>query len=164
MSTVFIGIGSNINPEENIRSGIQQLSELGSVLNISGVYESKAYGFVGDNFYNLAVAMETELPPRELNRMLREIEDNHGRLREIPRFTSRALDLDLLIYDDLINHDEEVDVPRQDILTYAFVIKPLAEIAGDIIHPESGAKLSEIWDSFNQSNQDIWPVKLDLAI
>jgi 2-amino-4-hydroxy-6-hydroxymethyldihydropteridine diphosphokinase len=160
MATAYIGIGSNVDRDENIRSGIQQLAELGSELIISTVYESKAYGFIGDNFYNLTVGLDTDLSALELNKLLREIEDNHGRLRNVSRFSSRTLDLDLLIYGDLVRHDKELDVPRQDILTYAFVLKPLAEIASDFIHPESMLKISKIWESFNKKDQELWPVTL----
>ena len=164
MSSALIGIGSNVAPEHNIPSGIQQLSDLGAVLRISNVYENKAIGFEGDNFYNLAVVLETELPAAELNRLLRGIEDRHGRLRNVPRFSSRSLDLDLLIYDDIVRHDEELDIPREDILKYAFVLRPLAEIAGEVKHPESGLKLAEIWEHFDQNEQEMWPVKMDITL
>jgi 2-amino-4-hydroxy-6-hydroxymethyldihydropteridine diphosphokinase len=161
MSRAFIGIASNIDREKNIRSGLDQLSELGAIMAMSGVYENKAVGFIGDNFYNLAIKLGTELPVLELNRLLREIEDRHGRLRDVPRFSDRTLDLDLLIYDELVRHDDELDIPRQDILTYAFVLKPLAEIAAEVKHPESGLKLADIWESFDQSDQELWPVIFD---
>ncbi|MGY8813494.1 MAG: 2-amino-4-hydroxy-6-hydroxymethyldihydropteridine diphosphokinase [Gammaproteobacteria bacterium] len=163
MAKAFIGIGSNVDRDHNIGSGINQLAKLDSNLIVSTIYESKSFGFTGDNFYNLAVGLDTRLPALDLNSLLREIEDKHGRLRNIPRFSSRNLDLDLLIYDDLVRHDKELDVPRQDIISYAFVLKPLAEIAADFIHPESGLKIGEIWESFNKPEQDLWPVTLSIS-
>lgn len=162
MPKAFVGIGSNVNPEKNIFSGIHQLSEVGFILATSNIYESKAFGFDGSNFYNLAVLLETEQSAYNLSQLIREIENRHGRLRDGPRFSSRTLDLDLLIYDDLIQHDNELDIPREDILKHAFVLKPLVDIAGELIHPELKLKLSDIWASFNQDDQELWPAKFDL--
>ena len=161
MPRAFIGIGSNVNREQNILSGINELKGLGSDLAISTVFESKAYGFKGDNFYNLVIGMDTELSAYNFNLKLSGIEDQHGRERNVPRISSRTLDLDLLIYGDLINHDQELDVPRKDILTYAFVLKPLAEIAGELRHPETGMLIREIWESFEQGEQDLWPIEFN---
>lgn len=158
MPRVYIGIGSNVDRQYNIQSGIRLLSQLGTSMTVSRVYESRAVGFQGDNFYNLVIGMDTDLSAYELNRKLREIEDRYGRLRDVSRFSSRTLDLDLLIYGDMVVHDQELDVPRDDILTYAFVLKPLVEIAAEVIHPETGVKLGEIWDSFNGQSQEIWEV------
>lgn len=129
---------------------------------ISSVYESKAYGFAGDNFYNLVVGLQTELTPYTLIGDLREIESQHGRTRNEPRFSSRTLDLDLLLYDDMICHDDSLNLPRSDILTCAFVLGPLAEIAGHIKHPETGVMIGDIWTAFNRPDQEIWTVKLEL--
>ena len=134
---------------------------MGSSLAISTVFESKAYGFDGENFYNLVIGMDTELSAHILNSKLRGIEEQHGRVRNLPRFTSRTLDLDLLIYGDLVIHDQELVVPRDDILTYAFVLKPLAEIAGEFRHPETGMLIRDTWNSFEQGEQDLWPVEIN---
>lgn len=161
MARAYIGIGSNVERESNIRAGISRLKELGSGLTISSVYESCAYGFDGDNFYNLVIGMETDVSPTTLAGLLREIEDEHGRTRNEPRYSSRTLDLDLLLYDDLIFHDDTLHLPREDILTCAFVLGPLAEIAGDIRHPESDIRISEIWKSFDRPEQKIWAVEFN---
>jgi 2-amino-4-hydroxy-6-hydroxymethyldihydropteridine diphosphokinase len=136
---------------------MHELQHLGTLERVSAVYESKAYGFAGDNFYNLAVRLATELAPGVLVLRLREIEDRHGRSRHVPRYSPRTLDLDLLLYGDMICHDATLDVPRRDILTCAFVLRPLADIAGDCVHPETGMRLREIWDKFNRPDQETWP-------
>lgn len=159
MVVACIGIGSNVDRDHNIRSGIQALRDLGVSMRISTVYESRAWGFDGDNFYNLAVQLETRLDADTLAERLREIETQHGRTRNVPRFSARTLDLDLLLYDDLVRHDALVDVPRKDILTCAFVLRPLAEIAGSLQHPESGITISAIWAAFDRPDQQTWPVE-----
>lgn len=162
MARTYIGLGSNIDRDRNIRSGIKDLMSLGSKVTISHVYESVAVGFNGDNFYNLVVGFDTEIPVDQLNIKLREIEESHGRLRNVPHFSSRTLDLDLLIYDDLIRHDEKIDVPREEILKYAFVLKPLAEIAADVEHPEIRVPISKLWKSFDGNGQKLWRVEFQL--
>ncbi|MEX2525232.1 MAG: 2-amino-4-hydroxy-6-hydroxymethyldihydropteridine diphosphokinase [Gammaproteobacteria bacterium] len=160
MPRVFVGIGSNIDREASIRIGVGVLRDLFGELLVSGVYESPAYGFDGDNFYNLVVAFETDLSPEALTRELHRIEDHLGRDRKTPRFSSRILDLDLLLYGDMIRHEEGLDIPREDILKYAFVLRPLAEIAGGMKHPESGETFESLWQAFERTDQELWPVQL----
>jgi 2-amino-4-hydroxy-6-hydroxymethyldihydropteridine diphosphokinase len=164
MGLAYIGIGSNVEREQNIRSALTALSTLGSNLRISSVYESPAYGFAGDNFYNLVTGFETSFSPQDLSVKLGQIEDGLGRLRNVPRFSSRTLDLDLLLYDDLVIHEDSLDLPRSDIESYAFVLCPLAEIAADTLHPEKGLKISKIWAEFDKTEQKIWKVEVDLSI
>lgn len=160
MTQAFVGIGSNIDRENSIRSGITRLREEFGPLLLSSVYESPAYGFEGGNFYNLVAGFETDMTPGALTRELHAIENDLGREREQPRYTSRTLDLDLLLYDDLVCHEDGVDVPRKDVRKFAFVLRPLAEIAGDLRHPESGETFHEMWESFSQPDQTLWPVDL----
>lgn len=162
MSRVYVGIGSNINRELNIREAIRELKNKFGDLVISTVYESPAYGFKGDNFYNLVVGFDTGLSVEELIRTLHAIEYKFGRQHKQEHFTSRMLDLDLLLYNDLVRHDEECDLPRDDIEKYAFALCPLAEIAGDYQHPETGKRLADMWEEFTGDDQKLWPVKLSL--
>jgi 2-amino-4-hydroxy-6-hydroxymethyldihydropteridine diphosphokinase len=160
MTQAFVGIGSNIDRENSIRGGIARLREEFGPLLLSTIYESPAYGFEGDNFYNLIAGFETSMTPGELTRELHAIEGDLGRKREQRRYTSRTLDLDLLLYGDLVCHEGAVDVPREDIVKFAFVLRPLAEIAGGLRHPETGATFTEMWESFDQPDQTLWPVEI----
>lgn len=158
MPRVYIGIGSNIDRETNIREGINAIKQQFGTVDVSSVYESEAYGFEGDNFYNLVAGFSTELSLIELVEKLREIEYSFGRKRHEERFLSRTLDLDLLLYNGIVRHDDEFDLPRQDITEYSFVLCPLAELAGGEKHPELGNTFNEMWQQFNKDKQKLWKV------
>ena len=162
MARVFVGTGSNENREENIRSGISALRELFGELTISTVYRNEAIGFDGDDFYNFVVAFDTDMDVTAIYHALRKIEDAHGRDRSQPKFSPRTLDLDLLLYDDLVIENDMYQLPRDDILKYAFVLKPLAEIAPAIKHPVLERSYDELWQEFDQTGQHMQAVQLDL--
>jgi len=138
---------------------LEAINALFSPIEFSSVYESVAVGFEGDNFFNLVVGFETELPLTELDERLDQIEQDCGRKRGGERFASRTMDLDLLVYGDHVCHDEHWDIPRGEITRYAFVLKPLAELAPDFLHPESGLSFSQLWETSDFSGQDLWRVE-----
>ena len=150
MSQVFVGIGSNINKAHNLRSCLSTLQQIFRNIRKSSVYQSAAIGFEGDDFYNMVVSLETTLTPETVNDLFFEIEKRHGRKRGKNQFVSRELDLDLLLYDDLIVNKGRIHLPHKDLSKYAFVLKPMAEIAGDLVHPEIGRRFSELWQHFEE--------------
>ena len=162
MARVFVAIGSNVDRDASIRAGVRALRQAFGALTLSPVYRSRAVGFEGDDFYNLVAAFDTERGPREVADMLDAIEQRFGRDRAAPRFSPRALDLDLLLYNDLVTHDRDLALPRDDIGRYAFVLRPLAEIAGECRHPVTGKRFAELWAGFDRDSQDLFPVVLDL--
>ncbi|HEX7026218.1 MAG TPA: 2-amino-4-hydroxy-6-hydroxymethyldihydropteridine diphosphokinase [Gammaproteobacteria bacterium] len=157
---IYIGIGSNVNPGANLRSGLAMLENEFGVVRGSAVYRNPAVGFDGEDFYNLAVQARTALPPLAVNRCLGLIEALHGRDRSAPKFAARTLDLDLLLYGDLVAEGDGLKLPRADITRYAFVLKPLAELAPGLVHPKEGRTLQQLWDSF-QSEHAMTAVKLE---
>lgn len=151
MPMVYVSIGSNIDRDHNIRSAVKALREEFHELIISPVYETAAQGFVGDPFYNLVVGFETAHTVDEISAILRHIENRHGRQRGQEKFSSRTLDLDLLLYGESVFDDK--DIPRQEINRYAFVLQPLAEIAPDCMHPRLNISLKSLWDEFKKNHQ-----------
>ena len=127
---------------------------------VSPVYESVAVGFDGENFLNLVLGFDTSLSLSELADKLDQIEQSCGRKRGEERFTTRTMDLDLLIYGDLLRHDDEYGIPRNEITRYAFVLKPLSQLAPNYVHPELGVSFSRLWEQGDFSGQDLWEVEL----
>lgn len=163
MPRVYVGIGSNIDRDTNIRQGIAAIRKIFGKLDLSSVYESEAYGFKGDNFYNLVAGFETNMPVDKLVETLRQIEYRFGRRRHEKRFLSRKLDIDLLLYGDLVQHNDEYDLPREDIVRYSFVLWPLAEIAGDERHPELGTRFIDLRSDFDQRIQPLHKINFNLT-
>lgn len=162
MAQVFIGVGSNREREKHIRAGVRELRKIIRDVRISTIYENRAVGFEGANFYNFVVGGKTALEVDEIVARLRRIEDDCGRDRSQPRFSSRTLDLDLLLYDDLVISTETFELPRSDIDRYAFVLCPLAEIAPGLRHPVSGRTYAALWSEFDRPDQELWPIELRL--
>ena len=143
MATVFLDIGSNIDREDNIQSCVDQLCADFDGIIFSKAYESEAFGFDGDPFINLSAKLETELSFEALNAYLKTLENKHARKRDNEKFIDRTLDVDILLYDDLILQPDK-DLPRAEILKFPFVLFPLAEIAGEIIHPIEKISINQI--------------------
>jgi 2-amino-4-hydroxy-6-hydroxymethyldihydropteridine diphosphokinase len=158
---VHIGIGSNVDREKNIRGAIRELAAHYSPLTLSPVYESKAHGFEGDNFYNLVAGFDTSETVERIKETLSRIESCFGRARRENRFSARTLDLDLLLYDDIVRHDGQFNLPHPDIRRYAFVLRPLADIAPDLRHPETGFSCDRMWEQFGTEKQEIWKTDFD---
>lgn len=161
MAHVYVSIGSNIEPRRHIRAAVRALQRRFGQLELSPVYESEAVGFRGDNFLNLVVAFTSDEVPQQIHTALREIEDQNGRRRNGPQFSSRTLDLDLLVYDDLVVSDDRLQLPRPEITENAFVLKPLADIAPQLRHPTLGLTMEQLWTEFDQGSQELWPIAFE---
>ncbi len=147
MSTAWLGLGSNVNADTNIRAGIRALKETFRNVRLSPAYTSAAVGFEGDDFINLVARVDTDMHPIELRQYLRDLEDRHGRKRNVPKFSDRSLDVDILIYDDLVVLSPVLEIPRAEILKFAHVLKPLADLDPELVHPSDRRTMSEIWES-----------------
>jgi len=161
MARIYISIGSNIEAERHLRLAIAELRKHYGELQLSSVYESEAVGFDGDNFLNMVVGLDTDEEVHSVVQTLRQIEDRHGRIRSGPRFSARTLDLDLLLYDDLVVKEDALDLPRGEITQNAFVLWPLAEIAPEIMHPVEQQPMAALWQDFNKESQKLWPITID---
>jgi 2-amino-4-hydroxy-6-hydroxymethyldihydropteridine diphosphokinase len=162
MPIAYLGVGSNLNAEENMRLACRELRDRFSVQKISTVYRSKALGFDGDDFLNAVVCIETELSPRDLCRQIELIHELAGRRRRPDKFVSRTLDIDLLLCDQLVVNEPPVRLPRDDVLQHNFVLKPLAEIAPDYRHPVTGKSLKDHWQEFDAASHPLTAVELIL--
>jgi 2-amino-4-hydroxy-6-hydroxymethyldihydropteridine diphosphokinase len=160
MNTVYLGLGSNVNAEANIRSGIAALRQLDPDLHLSPVYRSPAMGFVGNDFLNLVARLDTALSPLELKQALHVIEDDHGRRRDVPKFSDRTLDIDTLLFNDLWLLSPELEIPRGEILTAAHVLKPLADLAPGLVHPERQRTFAELWRDFSGERRGLVAIQL----
>jgi len=163
MAAIYISIGSNINPLHYIELALNDMHEQFGTIRNSRFYESEAVGFDGENFINLVSMAYTELDIADVVSVLHHIEDAHGRQRTGPRFSSRTIDLDLLLYDDRVYHNNGIDIPRHEILTNAFVLCPLAEVLPEGKHPVVGKTYQQLWSEFDQSSQPLWPLDKETA-
>lgn len=163
VAEVFVGIGSNVERERRVPEGLQLLRAQFGALRLSPVYESAAVGFQGKPFFNLVVGFATGLAPAPLVQALRAIEQCCGRLPDAPKFAPRPLDLDLLLYGDLVIESVDLHLPRPDILQYGFALKPLADLIPERRHPVLGYRYDELWAQFTGAGRDVRPVSLAQA-
>lgn len=148
MSTAFLSLGSNIQARQNITSAIGALREQFARVDLSPVYQTVPFGFEGDDFINLVARIETKMSPLELKDFLHRLEDRHDRNRSAPKFSARTLDIDILLYDDLYLLSPELELPREEILEAAYVLKPLADLAPEQQHPVARKTIAELWEEF----------------
>ncbi len=142
---IYLGIGSNVEPEKYIAKGLKSLRGLFSELEVSPTYLAPAFGFEGDDFHNLVIAAQTDLTLEQVLKALRQVEFDHGRPEKAEKYSPRSLDIDLLLYDDYVGKIQGYKIPRSDIDKFDFVLRPLQDIAGDERHPVSGKTYSELW-------------------
>lgn len=158
MARVYLGLGSNIERERYITAGLDALHGLFGELGLSSVYDSAAIGFEGAPFLNLVVRMDTPMPVGRLAETLRALEISHGRAPDATRFESRRLDIDILTYDQQVGCFGDVTLPRGEIVYNAFVLRPLAELAPDELHPTLGVSYAELWEAYAEPGQTLFPV------
>ncbi|WP_397573808.1 2-amino-4-hydroxy-6-hydroxymethyldihydropteridine diphosphokinase [Silanimonas sp.] len=147
----LLSLGSNEQPERFLRAAVDELrARFGEVV-VSPVYRTPAVGFDGPDFLNCAAAIRSDLEPQALNDWLHALEDRHGRRRDVPRFSSRTLDVDIVYFDDRVMRGEgNLQLPRPE-LKHAFVLKPLADIAPDFVDPVQGRTLAALWAAHPES-------------
>ena len=162
MALIYIGVGSNIEPKRHVPLGIQALAAEFLALRLSTGYESAAVGFSGANFYNQVAEAQTERSVEQVVATLKRLEFAHGRAVDARKFSSRTLDLDLLSYDQQVL-DSPTVLPRAEILTSAFVLRPFSELNPDFWHPVVGMTLASLWQRYDAASQPLTAVQLDWA-
>ena len=150
MQRVFVSIGSNIRPKKNLEIAKNHLNHL-FLCKHSSVYETPSEGFNGGNFLNAVVSFKTEIKPLKLRGIMKSIENKMGRTESQKGMSSRIIDLDIILYGDSIIYEDKVEVPSSDIEKYLFVLEPLSEIAGDLIHPVLKISFKELLEKRRNS-------------
>ncbi|SDD33921.1 2-amino-4-hydroxy-6-hydroxymethyldihydropteridine diphosphokinase [Aquimonas voraii] len=145
MSFALLSLGSNQQPEHYLRLAADALRQRFPGARFSPVYRTPAVGFEGPDFLNAAAAIDSDLDPFALNDWLHALEDAHGRRRDVPRFSSRTLDIDIVYFDALVLEGPgNLKLPRPE-LKHAFVLKPLVDLAPDHVDPVLGCRLDALW-------------------
>lgn len=150
MATVYLGLGTNLgNKEANLRTAIYKLQErIGKQVSLSSFYETAPWGFESDHsFLNAAIGLETSLSPIEILHITQEIEKELGRTKKSVNgsYSDRLIDIDILLYDTLVLQTPELTIPHPLMTERDFVMKPLIEIAGNVIHPTLQKTLSKLY-------------------
>lgn len=156
---VYLGIGSNINKNDNIKSCINFFKSSFYNCTISPIYESASYGFTGHNFYNLVIKIHTHFDIKSLKIWLMRVEDKHGRNRAQKRYSNRTLDIDILLFNNQIHQDSTIIIPRPEILIQAYVLKPLSDICDELKHPQTGLSLKQHWQQLKVGGISITKVR-----
>jgi 2-amino-4-hydroxy-6-hydroxymethyldihydropteridine diphosphokinase len=160
MARVYLSLGSNQEPRRHLQAALDELRTRFGQIHVSPVYRSASVGFDGADFVNLAVALDTELEPQALNDWLHALEDRHGRRRDVPRYSDRTLDVDIVLYGEhVINGPGHLQIPRPE-LKHAFVLRPLADIAPALRHPLSGITMAELWANFPTDREPLTLITL----
>lgn len=153
MAKVYLGLGTNMGDKEmNLRTAVQWINDrIGEVTSLSSFYETAPWGFVSDNsFLNGAVCVETELMPLEVLHRTQAIERELGRTHKSVDgvYSDRIIDIDLLLYEDVVMQSPELTLPHPLMTERGFVLEPLAEIAGEVVHPVRKQTIGELYSFY----------------
>ena len=159
---VFLSLGSNIDPEKNLKYACRELKKAFGNIQISSVYRNKPIGFEGNDFLNMVVKVKSTFSPSEMLDFLGSMEASTGRDISTGTFDSRTLDIDMILYGDLVLPKKPFKIPRKDIELYSFVLCPLAENDPNGIHPLTGKTFKDLWESFDQEEHPLNRVSIDI--
>jgi 2-amino-4-hydroxy-6-hydroxymethyldihydropteridine diphosphokinase len=152
-----LGLGSNINAHENIAKAKIILAKQFTNARFSQTFESEAVGFVGDNFLNLVAEVEVNCTLEKLIKHLKKVEDDLGRVRKGAKFSSRHIDIDILLFGDRVCSNPII-LPREEIRQNAYVLWPLAELAPNLVEPGGQFTYGQLWYDFDKNLQKVSPV------
>ncbi len=151
MPQVYVAAGSNVEPERNLGIAARELERQFPGVRFSPWYRNRAVGFEGEDFVNFVAGFATELPVPEVLKALHAIEALCGRAREAPRWAPRSMDLDVLLYGDLVSREPHLELPRPDLLKRAYMLGPLAALAPDLVHPTERQTIAQLWRRFDRA-------------
>lgn len=160
MTEVFVAAGSNVEPHKSLRAALIALEQVYPPLRISPAYRNKAVGFDGEDFINLVVGFSTDDPVTVVRQQLQRIEALCGRPPDAPKWAPRAMDLDILLYGDQISSRPGLVLPRPDLLRRPYMLKPMADIAPQVMHPVAHRTMWELWAAFDAAGHEMTVVSL----
>jgi 2-amino-4-hydroxy-6-hydroxymethyldihydropteridine diphosphokinase len=158
MPQVFVAAGSNVEPERHLALAVAHLRREFPGVAFSPWYRNSAAGFEGDDFINFVAAFTSALPVHEVLARLHYIEEQCGRPRAAARWAPRTMDLDILLYDELVCDEPQLKLPRPDLLKRAYMLGPLADLAPGLVHPTAKMTIGELWERFDQAAHPLVPV------
>ncbi|HEY0686855.1 MAG TPA: 2-amino-4-hydroxy-6-hydroxymethyldihydropteridine diphosphokinase [Steroidobacter sp.] len=161
MTVVYVAAGSNVEPEKYLSVALRALAAAYGPLTLSPAYRNQAVGFSGDDFINLVVGFHTEETVAEVRQQLQKIEAACDRPPNAAKWAPRTMDLDILLYGDLVSNEPGLVIPRPDLVKRPYMLKPMADIAPDVIHPTLGKTMRQLWESFNAGEHSMVEVLLD---
>lgn len=151
MPRVFVAAGSNVDPEKNLANATREMERSFPDIQFSPWYRNRALGFDGADFINLVAGFTTEMPLHDVVKRLRAIEELCGRAREAPKWAPRSMDLDILLYGDLVHEEPGLKLPRPDLLKRPYMLGPMADLAPEVLHPTANVTIGELWQRFDRA-------------
>jgi 2-amino-4-hydroxy-6-hydroxymethyldihydropteridine diphosphokinase len=160
MADVYVAAGSNVQPELYLKRALFLLEEAFAPIRVSPIYRNRAVGFEGEDFLNLVVSFSTNLDVREVRSRLQSIETQCDRPRDAAKWAPRTMDLDILLYDELVSDEPGLVLPRPDLVRRAYMLKPMVDLAPDLKHPLLGKTMREIWEGSALKDHELRGVEL----
>lgn len=160
MVDVYVAAGSNIDPLRHLQAALASLERSYAPLKISPAYRNKAVGFEGEDFVNLVVGFSTNDSLERVRTRLQDIETDCGRPRDAPKWAPRSMDLDILLYGTEVRNEPGMIVPRPDLVKRPYMLKPMSDIAPEVLHPTQQRTMSELWHAFEGKDHAMTVVKL----
>jgi 2-amino-4-hydroxy-6-hydroxymethyldihydropteridine diphosphokinase len=160
MTAVYVAAGSNVEPVAHLRQALQELRDFFPDLKVSPAYRNKSVGFEGEDFVNLVVGFDTVLAPVHVRDLLQRIEAHCGRAADAAKWAPRSMDLDILLYGKLTSTEPGLLIPRPDLLRRAYMLKPMADLAPEVVHPINGQTMQELWSAFSGDAHEMTVITL----
>ncbi|HLS80383.1 MAG TPA: 2-amino-4-hydroxy-6-hydroxymethyldihydropteridine diphosphokinase [Steroidobacter sp.] len=149
MPDVYAAMGGNIDPAQRLKRALRLLKAEFGALTVSPVYRNPAVGFAGEDFLNLVVKFSTDLPASEVRQRLQAVEMQCDRPRDAPKWAARTMDIDILLYGDVVSCEPGLTLPRPDLVRRAYMLKPMADVAPRLVHPTLRKTMRELWSEFD---------------
>lgn len=162
MTPVYVAAGSNVEPEANLARACREIALTWPDAIFSHAYRNKAVGFDGPDFINMVLGFHSGDSIGQVLVRLRDVEVLCGRARNSPKWASRAMDLDVLLFGERVEKTDDYTLPRPDLLKRPYMLGPLAEIAPSVVHPTAHKTIAQLWQEFDRDSHTMIPVDIDL--